>query len=159
MATGKPAAAKAAATTVSNPPVASRATTWGESPRSRATRASRPRAFLSTANASPLGRTATSRRSFDTSIPTMMFSMATRPCLIELRALRPRRLFGFDGLTGGIPSSPTVFNDLGEYEPPPATARPGLSESRQFKLQGEGAADCLEWAGAAGFATLLFVSL
>jgi hypothetical protein len=40
------------------------------------------------AKRSPLGRTATSRRSFDTSIPTVILSMATRPCLSEL-AVRP----------------------------------------------------------------------
>ena len=77
----------------------------------------RPRCARPT-NASPLGRTATSRRSFDTSIPTVMMSMATRPCLIGLRALRPRRLFGFDGTTGGAPSSPTVFKDPGVYRTP-----------------------------------------
>src|SRR5262245_51133939 len=63
-----------------------------------------------------------SRWSFDTSIPTAMKSMVTLPCLIGLRALRPRRLFGFNGLTGGAPNSPTVFKDPGRFGHPPVTA-------------------------------------
>ena len=133
---GNPAAPRAATTTVSKPPVASNATICGESLRSRATSCSIPAALRLTANASPLGRTATSRRSFETSIPTMILSMSTRPCLNELRALRPRRLFGFCGLTGGVLRSPTVFNDPGRNELPPVTAIPALSDSRESKLQG-----------------------
>ncbi len=36
--------------------------------------------------------------------------------------MRPWRLFGFDGTTGGAPRSPTAFKDPGENEPPPVTA-------------------------------------
>jgi hypothetical protein len=50
--------------------------------------------------------------------------------------LRPRRLFGFSGSTGGVLHSPTIFNDPGRNEHPPATATPDLSESRESKLQG-----------------------
>jgi hypothetical protein len=49
----------------------------------------------------------------------------------ELRALRPRRLFGFCGLTGGVLCSRTVFNDPGRYELPPVTAKLALSDSRE----------------------------
>ena len=103
----------------------------GASSRNRPANRSNPEALRSTVNASPLGRTATSRRSFATSIPTVVMSMATRPCLIELRILRPRRLFGFDGTTGGAPSSPTVFGDPGVIGRPPVTATPNLCESRR----------------------------
>jgi hypothetical protein len=73
--TGRPAAHRLAATTVSKPPVASTATVFGESGLSRPTRASSPAASRDTANASLLGRTCTSSRSFDTSIPTTMVSI------------------------------------------------------------------------------------
>jgi hypothetical protein len=139
-ATGSPAAPMAAATTVSNPPVASNATICTESVLNRAASFSTPAALRSTANVSPLGRTTTSRRSFETSIPTMILSMLTRPCLNELRALRPRRLFGFCGLTGGVPCSLTVFNDPGAYELPPVTAKSALSDSHESELQAGGIA-------------------
>ena len=128
---GSPAAAKAAAATVSKPPVASNATICGAICRNRVARRSNPAASRSTTNASPLGQTATSRRSFDTSIPTVIMSMATRPCLIGLRTRRPRRLFGFDGTTSGAPSSPTAFkHDPGAVRLPPVTATSLLSKSR-----------------------------
>src|SRR5262245_49422897 len=91
----------------------------------RATRSSSPAPVRGTAKSSPLGRTATSRVSFETSIPTVIFSMATRPCLSEL-AVRPRRLFGFDGTAGGVPGSGTVLDEDGH---PPATALRLLGES------------------------------
>src|SRR5262249_9198499 len=101
----------------------------------RATRSSSPALVRATTKRSPLGRTATSRWSFDTSIPTVIFSMATRPCLSEL-AVRPRRLFGLDGTAGGVPSLPTVLEDLRPDGHPPATARRLLGESGKGKLQG-----------------------
>jgi antitoxin HicB len=67
----------------------------------------------------------------------MILSMLTRPCLNEL-VLRPRRLFGFCGLTGGILRSSTVFKDPGGDEFPPATATPALTDSRISELQGGG---------------------
>ena len=58
-----------------------------------------------TENASPVGSTATSRLSFDTSIPTFKASISSRPSSIGLiRRRRPARLFGFDGTTEGCPS-------------------------------------------------------
>jgi hypothetical protein len=54
--------------------------------------------------------------------------MATRPCLSEL-AVRPRRLFGFDGTAGGVPRLHTVLYDLREDGHPPATAPRFLGES------------------------------
>src|SRR5579871_3200951 len=103
MTTGSSAEARAAAATVSKPPVASKATIRGEMALSRLISCSSPAALRSTTKNSPLGRTATSSRSFETSIPTMMFSMSTHPCLIGLRALRPRRLSGFNGIEDGVP--------------------------------------------------------
>ena len=47
-------------------------------------------------------------------------AMATRPCLIELRVSRPRRLFGFDGTAGGAPNSLTVLRDLVVGHPRPS---------------------------------------
>jgi len=69
-----------------------------------------------------------------TSIPTTMFSIPTRPCLIGL-ALRPRRLFGFRWMTGGVPCSPTVFVDPGNIGRPPVAARGTLTPHAGFKLQ------------------------
>src|SRR6516165_9550292 len=138
-ATGRLAAARAATTTVSKPPVASSTMRFGFNTLRRATRSASPAPVRETAKRSPLGRTATSRRSFDTSIPTVIFSMATRPCLSEL-AVRPRRLFGFDGTAGGVPGSQTVLDDLGVDGHPPATAPRLLGESGKRKLQGVGMA-------------------
>src|SRR6516162_6994237 len=109
-------------------PVASITMTFGFSTLTRATSPPSPALVRGTANCSPLGRTATSRVSFETSIPTVIFSMATRPCLSEL-AVRPRRLFGFDGTAGGVPGSQTVLEDLGVDGHPPATALRLLGES------------------------------
>jgi hypothetical protein len=99
---GQAGPARAATTTVSKPPVASSTMRLAFSTLRRATSSSSPAPVRATTKRSPLGRTATSRRSFETSIPHMVLSMATRPCLIEL-AVRPRRLFGFDGTAGGEP--------------------------------------------------------
>ena len=87
--------AATAAATVS-PPVASNATLRRDFPQSVARR-SNPAASRSTTNASPLRQTATSRRSFYTSIPTVIMSMATLPCPI-LRTRSPARgVAGFSG--------------------------------------------------------------
>ena len=110
--------------------MASSATIRGLKDASLLHRASSPTALRSTVNTSPSGRTATSKRSLATSMPTVMLSMATRPCLIELRDERPRRLFGFDGTMDGAPGSPTVFADQGLVELPPITATGKLRESR-----------------------------
>jgi hypothetical protein len=56
--------------------------------------------------------------------------MATRPCLSEL-AVRPRRLLGFDGTTGGVPGSLTVLEDLRGNGHPPATELCLPGESRK----------------------------
>src|SRR5580704_10592904 len=118
-------------TTTIGSPAAANATICGAICRNRVARRSNPAASRSTTNASLLGQTATSRRSFDTSIPTVIMSIATRPCLIGLRARRPRRPFGFDGTTSGAPSSPTAFkHDPGAVGLPPVTATSLLSESR-----------------------------
>src|SRR5690606_33373753 len=118
------------------PPVASMATMAGPSATSFSQRAARPAPLRATAKTSPLGRTATSRRSLATSIPTTTFSIPTRPCLIGL-ALRPRRLFGFDGRTGGAPGSPTVLLDPGDLGHPPAAATATLPPCADLKLQGD----------------------
>ena len=61
---------EAAATTVSNPPVASTAMRLGLSASRRVTNAAKPSPSRATAKASPLVRTCTSKPSFETSIPT-----------------------------------------------------------------------------------------
>src|SRR6202041_2814729 len=88
-----------------------------------------------TANVSPVGRTATSSRSFDTSMPTTMASILSRPCASGLR-WRPKRLFGFDGTTGEDPNSPTGLASLGGIGLSPATAQAILPESATTELQG-----------------------
>src|SRR6476659_1467864 len=65
-----------------------------------------------------------------------MISMVTLPCLIGLRTLRPRRLFGFNGLTDGAPLSPTACNDLGVCGLPSVTATSTIADLRRFDLQG-----------------------
>src|SRR5271163_1647669 len=76
-----------------------------------------------------------SSRSFATSIPIKHVSMCTRPCKCGL-ALRPKRLFGFNGLTDGAPSSATVFIDLDAIGLPSAPATPTLRRRRDFDIQG-----------------------
>src|SRR5262249_20500643 len=71
-------------------------------------------------------------------VPTVILSMATRPCLSEL-AVRPARLFGFDGTAGRVPSLATVLEVLREDGHPPATAPRLLGESGKGKLQGKSA--------------------
>src|SRR5205807_9409279 len=134
--TGSPAAPRLAATTVSNPPVASTATACTPSGTILAISASSPSALRDTTKRSPTGCKCTSNRSFETSIPTMVVSIFTPPCTIGLRFLRPKRLFGFDGTTSGEPSSVRAFNALGGVGLPPATAPHTLSEVAQIALQG-----------------------
>lgn len=127
--TGSPAPASPAATTVSNPPVASTAMAAGPRGPSRSIRAAIPSPSRLTKNASPPGRTATSRRSFDTSIPTMtMASILSHPCASGLRFERPKRLFGVDGSAGEDPSSPTGLVSLRAVGLPPATATAGIAD-------------------------------
>ncbi len=68
-ATGSLAAASPAATTVSNPPVASIATICGGQAANLRTSSSIPSALRATWNTSPSGSTCTSKHAFDTSIP------------------------------------------------------------------------------------------
>ena len=106
----------------------------GRAPSGGRTSSARPSPSRGTANASPEGRIWTSRRSLETSMPTVICSCMTRPCLSEL--LRPWRLSGFEGTTGGAPISPTVSNDPGVCGLPPVTAPGTLPERGRFKLQG-----------------------
>src|SRR5579872_7453818 len=69
-------------------------------------------------------------------MPTAMISMATLPCLIGLRTSRPRRLFGFNGLTDEAPLSPAACNDLGVCGLSSVTAPSILADERTFDLQG-----------------------
>src|SRR6185369_1595716 len=95
-----------------------------------------PSSSRATAKFSPLGRTCTSKRSLETSIPTTtVASIFTPPCAIGLRDLRPTRLFGFDGTAGGEPCSPRAIS-LGGIGLPPATAPDSLSDAPLGKLQG-----------------------
>src|SRR5271156_5701609 len=136
--TGKPAAPRLAATTVSNPPVASTATALTPSGAIFAISASNPSALRATAKLSPAGCTCTSNRSFETSIPTAMASIFTPPCTIGLRFTRPKRLFGFDGTADGEPCSPRALQAPGGIGLPSATAPPILADAAVPKLQGEG---------------------
>ena len=135
--TGNPAPASAAATTLSNPPVASTAIAAGASPASLSFSAARPSPLRATAKASPDGATGTSSRSFDTSMPTNTASIPSRPCLSGL-ASRPRRLFGFDGTAGEAARSPTGSDTLRAFGLSPATAPEIIPDAGDPKLQGPG---------------------
>jgi phosphoglycerate dehydrogenase-like enzyme len=74
----------------------------------------------------------------ETTMPMMVGSMATRPCLSGLRAERPGRLDGFDGTTGGAPSSPPDSCGPGSVGLPPATATVTLRPLPAPELQGSG---------------------
>src|ERR1043166_10151568 len=72
-----------------------------------------------------------------------MASIRTPPCTIGLRFLRPKRLFGFAGTTGGEPCSPRALKAPREVGLPPATAPAILAEVANDELQegkGEGVA-------------------
>jgi hypothetical protein len=106
--TGSPAAARAAIAARSKPPVASHTTNVGPSGRSRATSAVIPASSFASLQAAPLGRTATSNRSFATSTPTTTELVviappqdqlvAIRPC--TMRACDPGQLSGFSTSAG-----------------------------------------------------------
>ena len=85
---------------------------------------------------SPLGRTATSKRSFETSIPTVMLSMATRPCLIGLRLAAPAtvRVRWNNGRGTRLPHGLKGPRVVGH---PPVTAPRQLRELGKWKLQGK----------------------
>jgi len=86
--TGKPAAASSLTAANSNPPLASSTMPSALNFLSRRTSWAIPRALFATSNTSSPGRSATSSRCFDTSIPTktMVFSLpAAHPC--AMRAL------------------------------------------------------------------------
>src|ERR1700746_2823295 len=84
---------------------------------------------------SPVGRTVTSSRSFETSMPTTNRSILSHPCATGLRK-RPKRLFGFDGTAGDDTRSLAGFAAHGFCGLSPATAPPTISEARDLKLQG-----------------------
>jgi len=132
---GRPAAAIAAATVTSNPPVASSTTSSSGTRPSRSARAAKPSPSRGTAKASPDGRRCTSRRSFETSMPTKYFSISTRPCQCGLAA-RPKRLFGFDGTTDGAPGSVTASCGRGTIGLPSVTALPSLRRDGNRDIQG-----------------------
>src|SRR5580692_2192002 len=107
----------------------------GTSGVSRSINSCNPFGLRATTKHSPDGRKATSSRSLETSIPTTMVSILSRPCASGLR-WRPKRLFGFDGTTGEDPCSPTGSFSLREVGLPPATASPTLHHDGDLKLQG-----------------------
>src|SRR5208337_2737077 len=92
-----------------------------------------PASSLDTMSRSPEGRTATSNLSLATSIPTMTASIRSHPCASGL-ALRPKRLFGFDGTADEDPRFSTGLLSLRGLGPSSATAL--LSPAVLFKLQG-----------------------
>src|SRR5208337_1510918 len=94
-----------------------------------------PASSLDTMSRSPEGRTATSNLSLATSIPTMTASIRSHPCASGL-ALRPKRLFGFDGTSDEDPGSPTGLASLRGLGPSSATATVLLSPTAGTKLQG-----------------------
>lgn len=140
--TGRPVPASPAATIGSNPPVASTATARQPSGPSRSANAARPLPSRGTAKAVPAGKTCTSSRSFDTSIPTItVASILTHPCASGL-ATRPKRLFGFDGTAGEGSRSPTGLMSQGHVGLPSATAPIAHPATNELQGQGRNALDC-----------------
>src|SRR6266853_172725 len=84
---------------------------------------------------SPVGRTATSSRSFDTSMPTTNASIRSHPCANGLLP-RPKRLFGFDGTAGEDTHSLAGSPAHRFFGLSPATALSTISGRRDGKLQG-----------------------
>jgi hypothetical protein len=83
-----------------------------------------------TKNASSPGRTCTSIRSFDTSIPTtMVAAIQSHPCASGLRFERPKRLFGVDGSAGEDRGSPAGLVSLRGVGLPPATATASIADA------------------------------
>ena len=125
-----------AAATVSKPPVASTATSIGRE---------RPQP-LASAPPGPCRRAPTAKRAAarpdmhvqpilrDVDADDRIMSISSRPCLIGLR-LRPKRLFGFDGTTGGAPSSHCGLEAQGDTvsRPPPRQASCLKSADESYK--------------------------
>ena len=102
---------------------------------SQATRSSIPAAVRLKTRLSPVGRTATSRRSSDTSMPTTITSIRSHPCANGFRP-RPKRLFGFDGTAGEDTHSLTGSATHRFFGLSPATPLSPISDGRDVKLQG-----------------------
>src|SRR4029450_8659655 len=143
--TGKPAAARPAATTVSKPPVASSTTKVGVMVLSRLASSSMPSPSRATTKLSPAGRTATSRRSFATSIPTNM-DFGSHPCACGL-TVRPRRPFGITKSTAEAPRSGTGLPARGAYGLSADTAPPSLRRRGLFLIQGASRSDASRRVG------------
>jgi hypothetical protein len=114
----------------------------------RASSWSSPAASQGTTKRSPAGRTATSRRSLETSMPTKVASMATplrvqggalNPCASGLRERWPKRLFGFDGTAEGGPGSDAGSAAPGAIGLPSATAPGSLSQAGSVATDLQGA--------------------
>ena len=123
--TGRPAPANPAATTCSNPPVASSTTRPGSSCPTRSARLLTPSASRATLKASPAGRTNPSNRSLLTSMPTNTSRSMALPCKCGLGT---EQLFGQLGAGGGESSSPTGFLALGSVDLPPTSLAQTLRE-------------------------------
>jgi hypothetical protein len=96
---GTRAAASAATTGCSNPPVASHTTSTDPRPPRRPTSSLTPASSFATCHVSPLGRTATSSTAFDTSIPTYCVALIVPPRARSSQLdLAPCGLFGPDQL-------------------------------------------------------------
>ena len=108
----------------------------------RSIRSASPSAVRATrkgAKAGPLA--ATSKASLETSIPILRASILSHPCANGLRFERPKRLFGFDGPTGGDPCFSTGFKAPRCIGLPPDTATNDISLVAVSKLQGARRAD------------------
>ena len=134
--TGSPAPANPAATTCSNPPVASSATRPGFSCPTRSARLLTPSTSRATLKASPAGRTNPSNRSLLTSMPTNTSRSMTLPCK---SGLGTEQLFGRLGAVGGESRSPTGLLALGSVDLPPTSPARTLREPAPFaEIQGRG---------------------
>ena len=84
-----PEAASSPARVISTPPAASSTTSWGVISPRRCTTSPMPRESWETCHSSPVGRTATSRRSWEISIPTNKEDSFIQHLPAKVRLLRP----------------------------------------------------------------------
>ena len=139
---GSCAAASAAATVTSMPPVASSTTKAGASSARRSTSRVSPVASRPTASTSPDGRRCTSSRSFATSIPTNTGAAEarsmTRPCACGLTGRRPKRLFGFESGRRAQTRARSPQAHTGS-RPPPNSPRAASLATERYKARASSA--------------------
>ena len=134
-ATGSPEAASSPARVISTPPVASSTTSRGISFSKCSTTSPMPWESWETCHISPVGRTATSRRSWETSMPTNNWTSCIKHLPADVHRLRPS--LALSGLCGPVNRSGS--EQAGRDDPAePRSSRPRTMRSATSisKIQG-----------------------